>query len=132
MPSGRKTIAELLLGKADLQVLRELSRFGSPRFTQKHGVRSYYVLRKQARPRAGWWNGRLFMATTQLATIQLHHWRNRACHADLAIINANIKTMNPKQPTAQAVAISRNKIIKVGSNQEIQALNRRQHNSHRP
>ncbi len=30
--------------------------------------------------------------------------------------------MNPKQPTAQAVAISRNKIIKVGSTQEIQAL----------
>jgi predicted amidohydrolase YtcJ len=43
-------------------------------------------------------------------------------YADLAIINTNIKTFNPKQPTAQAVAISRNKIIKVGSTQEIQAL----------
>ena len=30
--------------------------------------------------------------------------------------------MNPKQPIAQAVAISGNKIIKVGSTQEIQAL----------
>lgn len=30
--------------------------------------------------------------------------------------------MNPKQPTAQALAISGNKIIRVGSNQEIQAL----------
>ncbi len=42
--------------------------------------------------------------------------------ADLAIINTNIKTMNPNQPTAQAVAITKNKITKVGSNQDIEPL----------
>jgi predicted amidohydrolase YtcJ len=40
--------------------------------------------------------------------------------ATLAIINANIKTMNPNQPTAQALAIAGNRIIKVGSNQDIE------------
>lgn len=40
----------------------------------------------------------------------------------LAIVNANIKTMNPKQPTAQALAIAGNKIIKVGSNEDIEPL----------
>ncbi len=42
--------------------------------------------------------------------------------ADLALINANVKTMNPNQPTAQAVAIKKNKIAKVGTNQDIQPL----------
>ena len=42
--------------------------------------------------------------------------------ATLAIINANIKTMNTKQSTAQAVAVTNNKITKVGTNQEIQPL----------
>ncbi len=39
--------------------------------------------------------------------------------ADLAIINANVKTMNPAQPTAQAVAVKNGKILKVGSNRQI-------------
>lgn len=42
--------------------------------------------------------------------------------ADLALINANIRTMNPRQPLAQAVAISKNRIVKVGTNQEINKL----------
>ncbi len=42
--------------------------------------------------------------------------------ADLAIINANILTMNPNRPTAQALAINKNKIIKVGTNKEIGQL----------
>ncbi len=42
--------------------------------------------------------------------------------ADLALINGNIITMNPKQPTAQAVAIVKSKIFKVGSNQQIKLL----------
>ena len=42
--------------------------------------------------------------------------------ADLAIINANVRTMNPNQPVAQAVAIKKNRIIKVGANQEINQL----------
>ena len=39
--------------------------------------------------------------------------------ANLAIINANVLTMNPHQPVAQAVAIRKNIIIKVGTNQEV-------------
>jgi len=42
--------------------------------------------------------------------------------ADLALINANIRTMNQRQPVAQAVAVIKNKIVKVGTNQEINAL----------
>lgn len=41
---------------------------------------------------------------------------------DLAIVNANVRTMNPNQPTAQAVAITKNKITKVGTNKEIKPL----------
>ena len=39
--------------------------------------------------------------------------------ADLALINAKVHTMNPDQPTAQAIAITKNKIVKVGTNSEI-------------
>src|SRR3990172_3923963 len=45
-----------------------------------------------------------------------------ALTADLALINANVRTMNPLQPLAQAVAIKKNRILKVGSNQEIRNL----------
>jgi predicted amidohydrolase YtcJ len=39
--------------------------------------------------------------------------------ATLAILNANVVTLNPKQPTAEAIAIHNGKIIAVGSNTEI-------------
>jgi predicted amidohydrolase YtcJ len=42
--------------------------------------------------------------------------------ADLALVNANVHTMNPNQPTAQAVAITKNKIVKVGTNKQIKQL----------
>jgi predicted amidohydrolase YtcJ len=42
--------------------------------------------------------------------------------ADLAIVDANIRTMNPSQPLVQAVAIKKNRILKVGTNQEIRTL----------
>ena len=42
--------------------------------------------------------------------------------ADLALIDANVRTMNPRQPIAQAVAIKKNRIIKVGTNREIKKL----------
>ena len=43
-----RSIGWLLLDKADLQVLRELSRYGTPKDYQRHGEEAYYVLRKQA------------------------------------------------------------------------------------
>jgi len=42
--------------------------------------------------------------------------------ADLALINGNVKTMNPSRPVAEAVAVTKNKIIKVGTNKEINQL----------
>ncbi|AFM02236.1 putative TIM-barrel fold metal-dependent hydrolase [Desulfitobacterium dehalogenans ATCC 51507] len=39
--------------------------------------------------------------------------------ADQVVINANVMTMNPKQPQAEAIAIKNGKIIGVGSNAEI-------------
>ena len=42
--------------------------------------------------------------------------------ADLIIFNANIRTLDDKQPKAEAVAISGNKISRIGTNKEIKAL----------
>jgi predicted amidohydrolase YtcJ len=42
--------------------------------------------------------------------------------ADIALVNCNILTMNPSQPAAEAVAIKKNKIAKVGTNEEIEPL----------
>ncbi len=42
--------------------------------------------------------------------------------ADLAIVDTNVRTMNPRQPITQAVAIKKNLILKVGTNQEIRNL----------
>jgi predicted amidohydrolase YtcJ len=39
--------------------------------------------------------------------------------ATLAITNANVITLNPKQPRAEAIAIQNEKIIAVGSNKEV-------------
>lgn len=39
--------------------------------------------------------------------------------ADLALINGNVLTLNPSNPHAEAVAIQRDKIVKVGTNKEI-------------
>src|SRR5262249_60408443 len=38
---------------------------------------------------------------------------------DLILHNANIYTMNPKEPRAQAVAVSRGRIIGIGSNPDV-------------
>jgi len=40
----------------------------------------------------------------------------------LALINANVRTMNPQQPHAEAVAIRKNKIVKIGTNKEVSQL----------
>ena len=42
--------------------------------------------------------------------------------ADLALVDANVLTMNPSQPIAQAVAIQKNRIIKVGTTSQINSL----------
>ncbi len=72
----------------------------------------------------GWrWNGRFFILCTQLAIIiTIVILGQNGLSATLAIINANIKTMKKNQPTAQAVAIENNRLIKVGSNEQIQEL----------
>ncbi len=42
--------------------------------------------------------------------------------ADLILVNGNIYTMDPEQPTAEAVAVSNSRIIAVGSNRQILSL----------
>jgi predicted amidohydrolase YtcJ len=39
--------------------------------------------------------------------------------ADLTLVNGKVRTMNPSQPIAEAIAIRRDRIIKVGSNDEV-------------
>lgn len=43
-------------------------------------------------------------------------------HADLIVINARVKTMNPDQPQAEAIAIGDGRFLKVGSEADILAL----------
>ena len=50
------------------------------------------------------------------------HAGEQSLAADLIIINANIHTMDGRQPTAQAVAISGNRIVAVGTSKEIKKL----------
>ena len=45
-----------------------------------------------------------------------------AQHADIIIVNAKVLTMDEDQPKADAVALAGNKILAVGSNDEIKAL----------
>ena len=42
--------------------------------------------------------------------------------ADLVIINANVRTLDPERPTAEAVAVAGNRIVGVGANQLVKAL----------
>ncbi len=42
--------------------------------------------------------------------------------ADLVIVNANVQTMDPGKPKAQAIAVMGNKIVAVGADAEIRAL----------
>lgn len=42
--------------------------------------------------------------------------------ADTVIVNADVRTMNPDQPRAQALAIKGNKILAVGTNAEIRSM----------
>ena len=41
--------------------------------------------------------------------------------ADLVLVDANVLTMNPSQPTAKAIAIKDDKIVHVGTNDEMEA-----------
>jgi|SoiMethySBSTD1v2_1073268.scaffolds.fasta_scaffold20791_3 predicted amidohydrolase YtcJ len=45
-----------------------------------------------------------------------------AAAADLIIINANVRTMAPAQPKAEAIAVSRGEIVAVGSTKSIAAM----------
>ncbi len=57
-----------------------------------------------------------------MTTNSSNHAGNPPFAADLIIVNANIHTMNPTQPSAEAVAIQGNRIVAVGSSQEIKKL----------
>jgi predicted amidohydrolase YtcJ len=48
--------------------------------------------------------------------------RNDAISADLIIVNATVRTMDDRQPVAEALAVHGNQIVRVGSNAEIRRL----------
>jgi len=43
--------------------------------------------------------------------------------ADVVLFNGNIYTVNPNQPVAEGVAIRDDKIVMVGSTDEVKAVN---------
>jgi predicted amidohydrolase YtcJ len=45
--------------------------------------------------------------------------KNGTLLADLALINAKVRTMNTAQPVAEAIAVRKDRIVKVGTNEEI-------------
>src|SRR5690242_4772209 len=57
-----------------------------------------------------------------LTLIHMSHADNPAFVADTIIINAVVHTMDASQPTAEAVAIFRNRIVAVGSTNDIKKL----------
>ncbi len=48
-----------------------------------------------------------------------------ATSADLALIGGKVLTMNPSQPCAEAIAVKGDRIVKVGTNEEISQLTRK-------
>lgn len=64
----------------------------------------------------------LFVATCLMMTALPTQADSNALMADIVIINANVHTINERQPTAQAVAVYGNRIVAVGSNEEIRKL----------
>src|SRR5215204_5421839 len=46
----------------------------------------------------------------------------RQSEADLVIVNANVRTLDAKRPTAEAVAVHANRIIAVGTSAEVRRL----------
>lgn len=56
-----------------------------------------------------------------LTSASLTHARSDR-KADRVIVNADVRTMNPAQPRAEAIAIEGNRIVAVGSNSDIRAL----------
>src|SRR2546426_128262 len=65
----------------------------------------------------------LLIASCLLMSINFAmHANNPSFGADLIIVNGNIRTMDRSHPTAEAIAINGNRIIAVGSNDEIEKL----------
>ena len=60
----------------------------------------------------------LLLAASALAVFP----QNQAAAADLVILNANVRTMDKKQPRAEAFAVAGNKILAVGTNKQISRL----------
>src|SRR5438093_13113992 len=65
----------------------------------------------------------LFLTLLVLMSINFAtHANNPSFAADLIIVNGNMHTMDRNHPTAEAIAIDGNRIIAVGSNDEIKKL----------
>lgn len=57
-----------------------------------------------------------------MTTPEINAQRDGAMLADLIIVNATVRTMDERQPAAEAVAVYGNRIVRVGSNAEVRRL----------
>src|SRR5438128_9089012 len=64
----------------------------------------------------------ILLITATMATNFRTHADDKRLAPDIVIINANLHTMDPSRPIAQAVAILGNRIVAVGSSEEMQKL----------
>src|SRR5262245_27366953 len=64
----------------------------------------------------------LIIALLLMLTDNVSHADKPPLAADLIIINATVRTMNPSPPQAEAIAIQGNRIVAVGTSKEIRKL----------
>src|ERR1041385_4501000 len=64
----------------------------------------------------------VFIFLLSLSLMNLPSNAQKSVAPDLIITNAVVHTMDPVQPTAEAIAIYRNRIIAVGASKDIQKL----------
>jgi predicted amidohydrolase YtcJ len=63
---------------------------------------------------------KVFYASPQIAIHRLNKLgKNDTLSADLALVNAKVLIMNPSQPIAEAIAVKKDRVARVGTNAEI-------------
>jgi predicted amidohydrolase YtcJ len=78
------------------------------------------MLSKVAESQSSW--QRILVVITVLMAWSISAWAQLAPQADMVLMNARVYTVNVRQPWAEAIAISGEKILAVGSDKEIAAF----------
>ncbi len=64
----------------------------------------------------------LLLTVSFMVSLPSSHTNAQALIADLIIINAIVRTMDARQPVAEAIAVHRNRIVAVGSTKDVERL----------